>query len=271
VSRHHCEADLEELIGSFSDLARLRRLHGAVRACVPDGPPCLKTFFPELLSGARSLAVLSGSFNPLTAAHLAVADAAEKGRLGPILFLLSTFTIDKERPQGALLEDRLLMLELHARRNAPRSVGLTNRGLYVEQAELIRSGLPSLVDLTFLVGFDKIVQIFDPRYYDERDAALRALFDLASFAVAPRAGAGPAELAELLARPQNRPFAGRVRPLELARAYAEVSASAIRAALASGQTLAPGLPPESAVFIAATGCYEPNGRYGERVKLIAGL
>src|SRR5439155_24398494 len=147
------------------------------------------------------------------------------------LFLLSTLTIDKERPQGALLEDRLLVLELHARRTAGRAVGLTNRGLYVEQAELIRSELPHLDRLTFLVGFDKIVQIFDPRYYDQRDAALRRLFRLAGFAVAPRAGAGPAELAELLARPENRPFAGPVRPLALAREYAEVSSSAISARL----------------------------------------
>ena len=271
MSRRLSEADLGSLISAFSDLPRLRRLHETVRACAPDGAPCLELFLPERLAGARSLAVLSGSFNPLTGAHLALAAAADKGGWGPVLFLLSTLTIDKERPEGALLEDRLLVLELHARRTATRAVGLTNRGLYVEQAKLIRSAVRSLEDLTFLVGFDKIVQIFDPRYYDVRDAALRELFGLASFAVAPRAGAGPAELAELLARPENRPFAGRVRPLALGREYAEISSSAIRAALASGQPLPSGLPPESEALIAASGCYGPSGRYGERAKLIAGL
>ena len=107
------------------------------------------------------------------------------------MFAVATRTIDKERAEGALLEDRLLVLKLEARARRDWAVALVNRGLYVDQAELFRGALPGLRDLTFLVGFDKIVQIFDPRYYDDREAALGRLFGLASFAVAPRAGSGP--------------------------------------------------------------------------------
>ena len=38
-----------------------------------------------------------------------------------------------------------------------------------------------------IYGYDKVVQIFDPRYYDDRDAALDRLFALSSLLVAPRA------------------------------------------------------------------------------------
>ena len=56
------------------------------------------------------------------------------------------------------------------------------------------------------------MQIFDPRYYDDREAALRRLFGQAAFLVAPRDEHSAADLAALLGRPQNAPYAGRVRP-----------------------------------------------------------
>ena len=38
-------------------------------------------------------------------------------------------------------------------------------------------------ELTLLVGYDKVVQILDPKYYDDRDAALHELFALARLLV----------------------------------------------------------------------------------------
>src|SRR5439155_15341267 len=178
--------------------------------------------------------VISVSFNPLPAAIIALAESAERADSGRVVFALSTLTVDKEQSQGALLADRLLVLELHARHVARRAIALLNRGLYVDQAKILRTTLPELRDITFLVGFDKIVQVFNRRYYVDGDAALRELFGLASFAVAPRAGAGLSQLRELLARPENRGFADRVRPLKVDPELAGVSSSAIRGALQVG-------------------------------------
>lgn len=254
----------------FSDPARMGRLHALVEACRANPRPHLRFLPPERARGARRLAVLAGSFNPLTIAHVALADVAERAELGPVAFALSTRTVDKEHLVGALLEDRLLVLELHAEPRPARLVALVNRGLYVEQAALVRAALPRLEALTFVVGFDKIVQIFDPRYYADRDAALERLFGLAGFAVAPRAGAGRPELGALLGRPENRRFADRVRPLEVAPVLAEIAASTLRGALAEGRAIPGGLAPESVAFVEATGCYRPDCRYATRAAWIRG-
>ena len=87
---------------------------------------------------------------------------------------LARVTVDKEQIAGTLLEDRLVALR-HFVQDQPRyGVLLFNRGLYVDQALAVhmRDGQVWMT-LLFLVGYDKIVQIFDPRYYDDRDAALQ--------------------------------------------------------------------------------------------------
>ena len=136
--------------------------------------------------------------------------------------------MDKEQIAGTLLEDRLVALR-HFVQDQPRyGVLLFNRGLYVDQALAAHARWPDLDTLLFLVGYDKIVQIFDPRYYDDRDAALQKLFRLASFLVAPRDDATADDLAALLSRPENRPFAARVQGLPLPSAVAAVSSTGLR-------------------------------------------
>ena len=63
--------------------------------------------------------------------------------------------------------------------------------------------MPALERLVFLVGFDKIVQIFDPRYYDDREDALRQLFSVASFAVAPAGGPAVRSLTSCSGEPRT--------------------------------------------------------------------
>jgi nicotinic acid mononucleotide adenylyltransferase len=267
----------EDLATLFSDFENLRRLQQLVESCSPAEPPYCRLLLGEHLQDAQSLAVLAGSFNPLTVAHLALAETTEREKPGGVVFALATRTVDKEQPQGALLADRLLVLEAHALRSKRRAVALVNRGLYVEQAELLLSALPQVQGVTFLVGFDKIVQVFDPRYYENRDAALERLFSRASFSVAPRSGSGRDDLARLLARPENARFAHLVSPIDVAGSIADVSSSSLRAALAAGDQLPAGLATESAAFIEATGCYRtprsgpggaPIDRYAERRKQV---
>lgn len=272
--------ELAEADRFFHDWTRLTELSRLVGRCQPLRPPCVQLLQRDPLQQARRVAILSGSFNPLTGAHVALADAAERSGFEPVVFLLSTLTVDKERLEGARLEDRLLVLELHARHRPGRAVALINRGLYFEQAGLLRTVLPSVDELTFVVGFDKIVQILDPRYYDDREIALAALFDLASFAVAPRESADRAALAALLRRPENRPYAERVQYLPLPAELRKVASSRARAELAEGGPVPTELAPEARAFVLATGCYGPprpgpDGRpvepYLERAARIARL
>ncbi len=229
----------------------------------------------------RRMGVLPGSFNPLTSAHALLAEAPlHRGLVDGVFFLLAVRTVDKERPEGLSLPDRLWILTDFCRARSGLGVVLTNRGLYVEEAEALRAGpVPPEKELWFLVGFDKIVQIFDPRYYAHRDEALRRLFALSRFYVAPRSGRTEADLARFLNRPENRPFAAYVRylPLPPERHDPGLSATAVRQALAAGALPAGALPGEARRFIEATGAFRPprltaDGEvldaYGLRVSLL---
>lgn len=194
----------------------------------PDGPMGARLVLapPDSTLSGR-IGLLPGSFNPPTQAHLALARAGREAGLDAVVYVLSKRTIDKEQVTGIPLADRL---ELLRRLAEPRGdgVGFVNRGLYVEQAAALRRVLPGARDLVFLVGFDKIVQILDPRYYEDRDAALAELFERASFMVAPRGTADEDDLAELLERPPNRRFAERVRGLALSAEHREASSTRVR-------------------------------------------
>ena len=212
--------------------------HAALVSSEPDPDPAAE----------RRIAILPGSFNPLHHGHAALAAAALETNAATEVWLgLARVTVDKEQIAGTLLEDRLVALR-HFVQDQPRyGVLLFNHGLYVDQALAAHARWPDLDTLLFLVGYDKIVQIFDPRYYDDRDAALQKLFRLASFLVAPRDDATADDLAALLSRPENRPFAARVQGLPLPSAVAAVSSTDLRQDL--GTTAGPShhilLPAES--------------------------
>jgi len=205
------------------------RLIELVQSVDPDGPPDVRWIVPPPAAAARGrLGILPGSFNPPTEAHVALARAGREAGLSSVIYVLSKRTVDKERVTGIPLADRLELLGQIAEA-AGDAVAFVNRGLYVDQAAALRAVLPDARALVFLVGYDKIVQIFDPRYYDDRDAALRRLFALASFLVAPRGDADADELAALMRRPENAPFAASVRPLPLSEVYRDQSSTRVRA------------------------------------------
>jgi nicotinamide-nucleotide adenylyltransferase len=252
------------LVSPFFDLEHLLRLRRAVAELDPDGPPGVVFLEAADQLAPRRLALLPGSFNPPTEAHLALASGALQARAVDRLdFLLASRTVNKERIEGATLVDRLLLLELLASERPKLGVVLVNRGLYVDQAEIVRGALPSLEELWFVVGFDKIVQIFDPRYYRDRDAALNRLFGLARFLVAPRGDADFDDLESLLEQPENRRYQSGIMPLQLAVAYRQMSSSQVRAHVHDALNDA---PPLVRRFVRATGAYGGLGR-GESARM----
>lgn len=261
----------------FYDLPRLLRLRALLRDADPSRQPRAIQITGAADQKPARLALLPGSFNPPTNAHFALADLAQQsGRIDQLWYVLASRTVDKERVEGATLADRLICLTELARRRAGQGVLLVNRGLYVDQAELVRQAMPYLEDLWFVVGFDKIVQIFDHRYYRDRDAALDRLFSLASFLVSPRAPARPEDLDAFLDRQENRRYRAGVTTLGLSARYQRLSSTRVRTAALQGQ-ISTDVPPIVRRFIDETGAYEmaerdANGcrsdRYGVREELI---
>jgi nicotinamide-nucleotide adenylyltransferase len=190
------------------------------------------------LCTAGRVGLLPGSFNPPTNAHVALAAAGRASGLDCVYYVLADRTVDKERVTGIPLADRLALLS-----ELGEGVASVPRGLYVDMAEAMRDALPD-AELVFLVGHDKIVQVFDPRYYQDRDAALEELFSLASFLVAPRGDDDEDDLSELLARPENCRFTDRVAALPLDARYRDASSTRVR----QGQS--GDVPPVVAAYLA---------------------
>jgi nicotinic acid mononucleotide adenylyltransferase len=199
-------------------------VEGLVDRLDPTGPAEAHLVRAAGRSGAIGL--LPGSFNPPTDAHIALARAGRAAGLGCVYYLLSKRTVDKEHVTGIPLADRLTLLNRIAAARGD-GVAFANRGLYVDLAAAMRRVLPA-ASLVFLVGHDKIVQIFDRRYSPEGDATLDRLFSMATFLVAPRAGADAGDLNALMAAPENRRFAPGVGRLELPVRYRRASSTRVR-------------------------------------------
>jgi nicotinic acid mononucleotide adenylyltransferase len=191
---------------------------------------------------------------------------------------MSQRTVDKEHVERPLLLDRVMLLQELLHKHVPHSgIMLFNRGLYVEQAEAIRHSFVGVKRIFFLIGFDKIVQILDPHYYEDRDAALHDLFRLAELLVAPRGNAGEQELEELIQKPQNKQFARYIHLLPFSNSYRDMSSTSVRQR-ASGYEHE--VPQEVRHFMRTTRAYEaPLKRadgseidyYGERIKRLHAL
>lgn len=222
----------------------------------------------KLRDRARRVGLLSGSFNPLTRAHAALGAAArEAGRLDAILWTLTVVTVDKERVERASLVDRLLQMRAFVDAGID-ALALINRGLYVEQVEVTRRLLPHMEELVVVVGFDKIVQILDPRYYDDRGVVLERLFAMASLLVAPRSDEDEASLHALISRSENRRYQARIAFCPLPPRFRTDSSSKARAiagAPRSDRRLRALLPPEGRALAVATGAYRPELAGGGRV------
>jgi nicotinic acid mononucleotide adenylyltransferase len=222
----------------------------------------------------QRILLIPGSFNPLTWAHVGIAINAwlamnpvnPVGGERPIAYYLwsgAISTIAKEQVERAAWVDRLAQLVMLARASIhPSGVVLFNKGLYLDQARALRSMIHPETDLVIVVGFDKIVQIFDERFYTDRAAALRELFDLARILVAPRDAAGAEELRALLNQAENRPFAERVAFMEADQA--PLSSSQVRAIAATStapEDFAMLAPPEACALIRETNAFTqlPSG------------
>ncbi|OLL22118.1 putative nicotinamide mononucleotide adenylyltransferase, partial [Neolecta irregularis DAH-3] len=108
---------------------------------------------------SKTLYVLDSSFNPPTLAHLEMAKSVG----GPVLLLLSTRNADK----GAIereIKDRIEMMQILANIIGSCIIGLIKAAKFVEKEHILRQFGREQI---FIVGYDTLVRILDPKYYPD--------------------------------------------------------------------------------------------------------
>jgi nicotinic acid mononucleotide adenylyltransferase len=234
------------------DLATLFAHRTVLEGLDPDGPPRLVALRGAPALG--SIAVFPGSFNPPTSAHLLLAERARREGFGCVLFVLARNTVGKE-PSGMIPEDRLLTLRFIAQR-AGMGVAVCSSGMYVDMADAAAMLFPG-TQAAFIIGSDKVSQIFDPKYYTDRDDALDALFARTRLIVAPRTDDGEI-VNDILERAENRRWADRVSVLPLHPAVSDLSSTRVRGLLQSGAEPTGLVPSAVGTFLAEVGAFAPS-------------
>ena len=172
------------------------------------------------LSDLMRLAIFGGTFDPIHAAHLAIARAAaERFHLDRVLFIPAGRPPHKLNAACAPYADRVRMAELacsaDARFEVSRLEEGAKRSYSIDTIERLRAELHPSAELYFVIGADAFAEIRTWRRWED---VVRAV----TFLVASRPGA------EFDLPPGAK--VERIEGLNL-----EASSSAIRAALAAGQ------------------------------------
>jgi nicotinamide-nucleotide adenylyltransferase len=212
--------------------------------------PTLILRSPRVPFDPVSVGLLSSSFDPMTIGHAALARAAG-ARVGLVVFTYSvrTMTKDAGTPEPLLPElDRIAGLEAFCRDKHGFAVGLCSHGLLVEQVTAARALFPG-ARLSVVMGSDKLLQLFEPRWYQDPEAALDALFSEADVLYAVRAGQ-EVPVNELLGQHRARRWRERVRPLDVPADVAAISSGLIRELHRRGEDVRRLVPPEVATVMA---------------------
>ena len=173
-------------------------------------------FFRTAPRPTSKLGILPGTFNPITIAHLALAQSALE-HVDEVVFVLPRLLPHKTY-SGASFDRRIEMLLAATAAESRWSVATSSGGLFLEIAAECRRLCGIDARLSFICGRDAAERIADwdygrPGVYEEMVEA----FDLL---VAPRQGAG-----------QHLGF----RPLTLGIDYSAVSATEVRRRIAQGE------------------------------------
>jgi len=123
------------------------------------------------------LGMLPGTFNPVTVAHMALAEAGL--RMVEEVLLVLPRVLPHKTWTGVSFDDRLALLLAAVRDQERISVASTERGLFVEIAEECREAYGTDTRLSFLCGADAAERIANWDYGDpEAFARMREQFDL---------------------------------------------------------------------------------------------
>jgi nicotinic acid mononucleotide adenylyltransferase len=235
-------------MGFERDIEELRHAGRPALVVAPDPGPVM------------SAALLSGSFDPLTVAHAALAERAA-GLAEAVVLVYAADTLPKEgaaAPPLLPVAERLDVVRRFCRGRRGHALGLSSHGLLADQAQAAGERFPG-AELFLVVGSDKVLQLFDPRWYDDRDAVLERLFARAGLLYADRAGAEGA-VEDLLSGPETARWRTRVTRLDVPPGVAAISSRMVREAARRGEPVDALVPPEAREAVAAAARSERERR-----------
>ena len=248
---------------SFAE--RLHEFRSLLKALDPTAPPQAILFHCAQNRGAgQGLGVMSASFNPPTRAHIRMVEmAARTFGLNEVLLLLAKTNVDKA-VFGAPLDARLLMLNAIAGLRASYSVALVNKARFVDKIEALKPLYPAGVGVRFIVGYDTLVRLFDPKYYDDMAVELERMFASCRIVAVNRADHDAEDVRRFLKRPECRAFADRVDVMALDPLHAAMSSSEVRERLRRGEAVGDLVPEEVEQVIRRMGLYGVPAMNDER-------
>ncbi len=195
------------------------------------------------------LGVLGGAYNPITLAHLAIAEAAVAAmQLHEILFCLPQVPPHKEI-FGASLEQRLEMMQLAVHDRPYATVGLCSHGLFLDIARALRPIYGSETEIYFITGRDAAERILTWEY-DDTECALSEMFSAFQFIVCDRGGefVMPGD-------PRLVPYHDRIHHFAIPDGLDHISSTAIREGLQQNRPIDNLVPPKVVDFIQRHGLY----------------
>lgn len=185
----------------------------------------------------KRLGIFSGSFNPITVAHIKMIEEAQrKFQLDEMLLLLAKVNVDKD-VFGLPLAGRLLTLNRYAEERKDVSVGISSHGRYIDKVQALNEIYPDMTEFHFIVGYDTLTRIFDPKYYTDIQSELQHLFSQCCFITANRENVDIETIEQFLAQPTIRPYSRSIKLLILPDFFADVSSTQVRRLISKGQDI----------------------------------
>jgi nicotinic acid mononucleotide adenylyltransferase len=120
------------------------------------------------------------------------------------------------------------MVRLVFQKDPKISIGLSNRGLFLEKLEPLRERYASPVEFVFVVGFDTIVRVMNKKYYKSHKRALDRLFRESRFLVANRGEQEKEAFERLFQVRGSEKYLNKVSHISLPERFAFLSASLVR-------------------------------------------
>ena len=172
--------------------------------------------------GPGRLGVLGGAYNPITLAHLAIADTVVSTfGIYEVLFVLPQVPPHKTI-FGASLEQRLEMMRLAIEDRPYATVGLSTHGLFLDMYQGLLGVYPRHTEVFFLTGRDAAERILTWPY-DDAAVALRQMLTAFQLIVCDREG--PFHLPD---NPLLAPYRQRIHCCTLPPGFNHVSATEVR-------------------------------------------
>jgi len=195
------------------------------------------------------LGVLGGTFDPVTRAHLALAEATlNEFALAEILFVLPE-RLPHRASEEAPLEARLRLLEAALEPYEDFALAVCTHGLFVDIAAALAPHYPAATKVFFLAGSDAADRIL---HWDkaEPEVALAGMFARFDLIIAERRGRAAAAGSEELSR-----FRGQIHRLALPAEVSDISATTVRERVRAGQPIDDLVAPAVADAIRRAGLY----------------